>query len=37
MAYDPKLKNDEAFINERIDKLIDYGNKNYIFKNYYFL
>ena len=29
MAYDPKLKNDEFFIYEKIDKLIDYGNKIY--------
>jgi len=29
MAFDPELKNDEAFIYEKIDKLIDYGNKIY--------
>tara|TARA_R110002020_G_scaffold127255_1_gene285547 strand:- start:3645 stop:3944 length:300 start_codon:yes stop_codon:yes gene_type:complete len=29
MGYDPKLKNDEAFIDEKIDKLIDYGKKIY--------
>ena len=26
-AYDSELKNDEFFVYERIDKLIDYGNK----------
>ena len=29
MGFDPELKNDEFFIYERIDKLIDYGNKIY--------
>ena len=29
MGFDSELKNDEFFIYEKIDKLIDYGNKIY--------